>query len=339
MESKKIITPKQPNNILLAELHSHVGGSVDASILWTLAHEQGIKLPTKNYWEFEDMITVRKKYKSFLQIDGDKYHWTELIQSSPLAMEPAVHQTIGGAYRSHRIVLNEIRYNPMKRNRGGERDLDHIILATIRGMENALLEYPEVKAGIILMMAREFDFKKNEIIYHKALKYQHRGVIGIDIAGPQVPGFNMEEYVELFREAKNHGLGITLHTGEEGSIKEMELVVKKIEPQRIGHGVKAYQNKKLMGLLKEKNITLEVCPTSNLKVGVFKNTAALKHAYRTLFEAGVKLTINTDGPEMYETNLWAEINFLITNHVFSREEIKQLIKNAFDATFVVDRLP
>ncbi|MDO8581370.1 MAG: adenosine deaminase, partial [bacterium] len=270
----------------LADLHTHVGGAVDAAILWTLAHEQGIKLPTKDYWEFEKMITVQRRYKSFREIDSSKYHWTELIQSSPLAMEPAIHEILGGAYRANHIVLHEVRYNPMKRNRGGERDLDYIILASIRGLEQALLEYPEIRAGIIIMLDRDFPYRLNEIIYQKACKYQSRGIIGIDVAGPQSAKFRMAQYIDLFRDAKRQGFGVTIHTGEEGSLKEMELVVRDIEPHRIGHGVMAYRSTSLMRELRKKNIALELCPTSNLRVGVFTGIAALKRAYRTLFEAG-----------------------------------------------------
>lgn len=325
--------------IPLAELHSHVGGAVDASILWTLAHEQGIKLPTKNYLEFEKLITVERQYKNFREIDRAKYHWTELIQSSPLAMEPAVQLTLGGAYRSHNVVLHEIRYNPMKRNRGGERDLDHIIFASIRGMERALLEYPEVKAGIILMLDREFPLRLNEIIYQKAIKYQPRGIIGIDVAGPQSRQFRIQEYADLFRDAKKRGFGVTIHTGEEGGLKEMRFVVQEIEPHRIGHGVMAWRDRKLMGLLRDKGITLELCPTSNLRVGVFESIAALRRAYKTLRQAGVKLTINTDGPEMYKTNLWRELMLLLEEKVFRSEEIQQFISNAFAATFIKNGKP
>src|SRR5207253_1634624 len=76
------------------------------------------------------------------------YHWTELIQSSPLAVERSVHAAIGGAYRSQGITTLELRFNPMKRNRGGEQDLDHIILAAIRGLDRASLEYPQVRAEV-----------------------------------------------------------------------------------------------------------------------------------------------------------------------------------------------
>jgi len=319
----------------LADLHSHMGGAVAAPVLWSLAHEQGIKLPAKNYWDFEKMVTVqRSRLHGVAALNREKYHWTELIQSSPLAMEPAVRQTIGGAYRAHNVVLHEIRYNPMKRNRGGERDLDYIILASINGLERALLEYPEVKAGIILMLDREFPFQLNEIIYKKAVKFQPRGIIGIDVAGPQSKKFRLEQYIDLFGDAKKRGLGLTIHTGEEGSLKEMVMVVDKIEPQRIGHGIMAHRDKRLMAALREKNIYLELCPTSNLNIGIIKNITIMKKIYRTLFETGVKLTVNTDGPEMHGTNLWHEFNLLVNHKIFSPEEILSIIKNSFDATFL-----
>src|SRR5207253_1249725 len=115
------------------------------------------------------------------------YHWTELIQSSPAAVEVSVHGAIGGAYRSQGITTLELRFNPMKRNRGGERDLDHIILAAIRGLDVASLEYRQVRAGLILMMDRTFTPRQNEVIVEKAIRWAPRGVVGIDIAGPR-PG-------------------------------------------------------------------------------------------------------------------------------------------------------
>ncbi|MBI5134888.1 adenosine deaminase [Candidatus Uhrbacteria bacterium] len=323
--------------IPLAELHSHLGGAVDSAILWTLAHQQGIKLPTKNYWEFDRMVTIstdRKKLEGVTALDKEKYHWTELIQSSPLAMEPTVHETIGGAYRANHVVVHEIRYNPMKRNRGGERDLDHIILSSIRGMEQATLEYEEVRAGIILLLDRTFPFKLNEIIYQKTLKYQHRGVVGIDIAGPQHPDFRMQEYADLFQDAKRHGLGVTIHTGEEGDLSEMKFVVEKIQPQRIGHGFLAAHDRALLRSLVEQGIVLELCPTSNLNIGTIASVSKLKKMYRALYEARVELTINTDGPEMYGTTLWKEFNFLRENGVFTEEELSELRSNAMKATFV-----
>src|ERR671914_502144 len=177
----------------LAELHTHLGGSVASDILWSLAHEQGIALPVKDYWEFDRLVTVADRGIEGLDALDQIYHWTELIQSSPIAVERSVHAAIGGAYRSQGITTLELRFNPMKRNRGGERDLDHIIMAAIRGLDIASLEYPQVRAGLILMMDRTFTDRQNAVIVEKAIRYASRGIVGIDLAGPR-PGGERYDY-------------------------------------------------------------------------------------------------------------------------------------------------
>lgn len=319
-----------------AELHTHLGAAVDPPILWSIAHRQGIKLPSKNYWDFEDMITMSgtEKNRSVTELDRNFYHWTELIQSSPEAIEESVKSVIGGGYRKNNLVLQELRFNPMKRNRGGERDLDHIIMSAIWGLDKALLEYPQVKAGIILMMGRTLSFKQNEIIVHKAIKYKNEGIIGIDIADPQVKAFSMKEHTVLFQKAKAAGLGLTIHTGEEGDLEEMRYVVREIKPKRIGHGVMCVKYPSLMKDIAKQKIILEICPTSNLRNSVVKNVMELKNIIRTLKRHKVRFTINTDGPEMYQTTILKEQEFLIKNRILSRQEVAQCTRWAFEATFI-----
>src|SRR5215208_3792726 len=247
----------------LAELHTHLGGSVASDIMWSLAHEQGIALPVKDFWEFDRLVTVSdpRGVDSLDALDAI-YHYTELIQSSPLAVERSVHAAIGGAYRSQGITTLELRFNPMKRNRGGERDLDHIILAAVRGLDIASLEYPQVRAGLILMMDRTFPGEQNMVIVEKAGKYASRGVVGIDVAGPR-PGGGRYDYTQLrdhVEHARELGLGVTIHVGEEGGrhgIEEIGEVVESLRPDRIGHGILAAQDPELMALLRATDTTLE----------------------------------------------------------------------------------
>src|ERR671922_2296931 len=236
----------------LAELHTHLGGSVASDILWSLAHEQGIALPVKDYWEFDRLVTVSdpRGVESLDALDAI-YHWTELIQSSPLAVERSVHAAIGGAYRSLGITTLELRFNPMKRNRGGERDLDHIIMAATRGLDRASLEYPQVRAGLILMMDRGFSEQQNAVIVEKAIRYASRGIVGIDIAGRRPHGerYEYRELAPLVEAAREAGLGITIHVGEEGGrdgIEEIGEVVEQLRPERIGHGILAAQDEGVM---------------------------------------------------------------------------------------------
>ncbi|MFA6274362.1 MAG: adenosine deaminase, partial [Candidatus Paceibacterota bacterium] len=244
------------------ELHAHLGSAVNPAILWTIAHRQGIKLPTKDYWEFEEMITMRgnERNKNLKDMHNNFFHWTELIQSSPEAIEQSIQSVFCGGYRKCNLVVQELRFNPMFRNHSGEKDLDHIIMASIWGMDRAKLEFPEIKAGIILMMDRNLSFKQNEIILEKAIRYKIAGVVGIDLAGPENKNFDMKKHKVLFEKARKAGLGVTIHSGEVGSLEELRYVVNEIKPNRIGHGILCVKDKKIMEKIVENNITLEICP-------------------------------------------------------------------------------
>jgi adenosine deaminase len=323
----------------LAELHTHLGGSVASDILWSLAHEQGIALPVKDYWEFDALVTVSDP-RGVENLDAlDRiYHWTELIQSSPLAVEQSVHGAIGGAYRSQGITTLELRFNPMKRNRGGERDLDHIILAAIRGLDRASLEYPQVRAGLILMMDRTFDARQNEVVVEKAIRWASRGVVGIDIAGPR-PGGGRYDYTKItpmVETAREAGLGITIHVGEEGETGGEELgeVVEHLRPDRIGHGILAAKDPELMRLLREAGTVLEICPTSNLLTKALPDEDAIRETLGAFKEHGVAFTIATDGPEMMRTHLRDELELLERIGALTQDELEAANRRGHDASFI-----
>jgi adenosine deaminase len=324
----------------LAELHTHLGGSVASDILWSLAHEQGIALPVKDYWEFDRLVTVSDP-RGVADLDALDaiYHWTELIQSSPLAVERSVHAAIGGAYRSQGITTLELRFNPMKRNRGGERDLDHIILAAIRGLDLARLEYPQVRAGLILMMDRTFTEQQNAVIIEKALHWAPRGIVGIDIAGPRPGGVRYEyrQVAPMIEEARRGGLGVTIHVGEEGGDlgrAEIGEVIETLQPDRIGHGILAAGDPGLMEALSEREIVLEICPTSNLLTKALPDEDAVRETIRTFSDHGVALTIATDGPEMMQTHLRDEFELLLRVGALDEDELRAANARAHEAAFV-----
>ena len=328
-------------NTGLAELHTHLGGSVASEILWSLAHEQGIALPVKDYWEFNSLVTVSDP-QGVPDLDAldQIYHWTELIQSSPLAVERSVHAAIGGAYRSQGITTLELRFNPMKRNRGGERDLDHIIMAAVRGLDRASLEYPQVRAGLILMMDRTFDERQNSIIVEKAIRYAPRGIVGIDIAGPrpsQDGPYPYRELAPLVEQARSAGLGVTIHVGEEGGehgIAEIREVVGSLRPERIGHGILAAKDPELMAQLSDAKITLEICPTSNLLTKALPDQDAVRDTFRAFTDAGVPFTIATDGPEMMGTHLRDEFELLLRIGALDEKELGEANRRGHEASFV-----
>jgi adenosine deaminase len=222
----------------------------------------------------------------------------------------------------------------MFRNRGGERDLDQIILAALRGMERGLAEFPTVRAGLILMLDRRLPLEQNEIIVKKAIKYRTRGIVGIDIAGPMGEGFKYDDYAPLYAKAREKGLKTTVHTGEDGSAEEMLHVLRTLPLNRVNHGFRAHESTELMDEIKKQNLTLCLCPSSNMKVGFIKDIEHLRTVVRTLYDNGVKFCINTDNPSMLNTTVANELDILRRNNILSEQEIDQTIKWAREAAFV-----
>ena len=324
----------------LIDLHIHVGGAVAPHILWSIAHQQGFKLPFKNYWEFKETITARpESVKSLDDYIAILHQWTEKIQSSPAAIERSVYEIIGKEFRSSGVTMIELRFNPMKRNLGGERDLDHIIHAALRGMDRACLEYG-VRAGLIFCLAREFSLELNEILVKKAVKYRARGVVGIDLAGPEPHtlelGAEVFGYRDLFARARAAALGTTVHTGETPytSVAGVLAVLKELAPNRIGHGIAAATDVEAVRKLAEAKTVLEICPSSNLRTRAVDGLDELGAALRTFENAGVRYTINTDGPYLLNTHLRQEYELLLNANILSEAEVERSVAVARAATFI-----
>jgi adenosine deaminase len=325
--------------IELTDLHIHLGGAVAPHTLWELAHQQGLKLPVANYWQFVDFITIDPSRIHSLDDYLNYFHWTERIQSSPVAVERSVYEIIAKEYRSSNVTQIELRFNPMKRNREGEQDLDHIIHAALRGVDRVVLDY-QVKAGLIFCLAREFPFDLNRIIVEKAMLYHRRGVVGIDLAGSESGGSDFKDkagkYADLFLRAREHGLGVTVHVGEtkDSPASDVIAVVEMAKPHRIGHGIQCAFSDDALKILREKRICLEICPTSNLQTHAVESIDQLRTVVRTFQDADVPFTINTDNPYLSRTNLRYEIDLLLKNTVMSEEELVDCFTRAREFSFV-----
>lgn len=327
----------------LAELHAHLSPSISPSVYWHIAQSEGYKLPKRDYREFAEYIVLSPERKMTLKQYLDEiYHpiLNKLSAGAP-ALEKGVYEGFSGAYRTNNITVLELRTNPMKHNRDGEVDLDHAIMAMLRGMDRALLEYPKLKGGLIFCLDRQFTFEKNRIVVEKAIKYHRRGVIGIDFANyvfgeNNEHGFEITQYGELIQKARNAGLKVTVHTAENADANDdLHDVLDIIKPDRIGHGVRAAYDDAAMEKIIAQGIVLEVCPLSNLMTKAVADVAEMKHIMQTFFQKGVKFTINTDWPETVKNaHLNQQFQFLRDNDILTEEQIDQTIDWAFEATFI-----
>jgi adenosine deaminase len=164
-------------------------------------------------------------------------------------------------------------------------------------------------------------------------------VVGIDIAGPR-PGQARYDYSQvqpMVEEARAAGLGVTIHVGEEGGEMgrtEIGEVLELLRPDRIGHGILAVGDAELMRELRDREVVLEICPTSNLLTKSLPDESAVRDVFRTFVENGVQFTIATDGPEMMRTHLRDEFDLLLRIGALTQDELTEANARGHEASFV-----
>jgi adenosine deaminase len=141
-------------------------------------------------------------------------------------------------------------------------------------------------------------------------------------------------------EARSAGLGVTIHVGEEGGDigrEEVGEVVDVLRPDRIGHGILAAGDDELMSALRDADVVLEICPTSNLLTKALRDENAVRETIRSFLDAGVAFTIATDGPEMMRTHLRDEFELLMRIGAVDEDELLEANRHGHEASFVRGR--
>jgi adenosine deaminase len=192
------------------------------------------------------------------------------------------------------------------------------------------------------MMDRTFTAAQNTVIVEKAIRWAPRGIVGVDIAGPRPDGgrYDYRQVVPMVEEARAAGLGVTIHVGEEGGDvgrEEIGEVVDALRPDRIGHGILAAGDAELMAALRDAEIVLEICPTSNLLTKALPDENAVRETFRSFVDAGVSFTIATDGPEMMRTHLRDELDLLRRIRALDEAELAQANVRGHEASFLHGR--
>jgi adenosine deaminase len=156
---------------------------------------------------------------------------------------------------------------------------------------------------------------------------------GIDLSGDETryPG---TFFRDAFNKARSAGLRITVHAGEWAGPESVWGAIRQLYAERIGHGVRSWEDPELIEYLGQERIPLEVCPTSNVCTGVFPSLA--EHPIRQLYEAGIKVTVNSDDPPLFGTDIGREYALLESVFDFSPEEVADVTLNAVEAAFLTE---
>jgi adenosine deaminase len=226
--------------------------------------------------------------------------------------------------KSSGLAATEVTFSPtLYMDRG-------LSLASIIAILSEEKEKADINIGFLLDPIRDKGCENALKLLNKIYNINPKLLCGVSLAGRE-DSYPLSEFAPYFNRARELGLGTTTHAGEGNNSHQVSDAIK-LKINRIGHGVAAALDDKLIEKLAKSEITLEICPTGNIKTGLFKDLS--HHPIRKLYKAGVKITINTDDPFFFDTNLPLEFSKLLEAKIFSDLEIDQIRSQAFKSCFL-----
>lgn len=301
------------------ELHRHLEGSVRYATLREIAREAGIPVPRR------DQVQVGKNDPRTLRSFLKKFDPLRNLYPSREAIERVAREAAEDAARDGVIHL-ELRFSPVHFARRMKADpvevTGWIIRAARRGAGSMSVKF-------IVGIGRHYSVKVNEPALAAAL--EHRGsVVGLDVAGPE--HFPLAPFARMLKRGARAGLGITLHAGEALGPESVRKALK-YGAARIGHGVRAVRDKKLMDEIRRREIAFEFCLTSNYQTGAVRNLR--NHPFDRLLRDGYRVTLNTDDPQICGTSLVREFRGA-RRLGLKLADLHRLTDHAVDAAFLTD---
>ncbi len=312
----------------LIELHLHLDGSLRPETVWELAKEQNIKLPANTVDEVRDQMQVPEDCRT-LEEYLTRFDLPLLVLQTREALERAAFELTEDLAKEG-VTYAEIRFAPQLSIKGGMTQ-EQAVEAAIEGVKRGMEQYPSIRVGLILCCMRGEDNEEwNFQTVETAKKYLGDVVCAVDIAGAESL-YPTERFAPVFEKVREYGLPSTIHAGEAAGPESMKTALA-FGAKRIGHGVAAVEDPELVRRLIEEQITLEVCVTSNYQTKVVPSIEA--HPIRRLFNAGVRVTVNSDNRTVSNTNIRKELDILRNVFGFKEQEIEKMEEYAWEARFL-----
>lgn len=293
------------------ELHLHLEGAIPHKALWELIQKYGgdSSIPDLNglvrqfeYRDFSHFIEIWQWKNQFLREYADFTHIAE-----------AVAQDLA----EQNIRYAEVFYSPTDFSIHGL-NTQQITMAIRRGFDRV----EDINIMLIADLVRDNPPDKTLITLQEVNEVKNMGVIGIGLGGSEHK-HPPELFKAVFEKARSFGFYTTAHAGESAGPKSIWGAIKTLKIDRIGHGIKAIEDERLLSYLAEHSIPLEICPISNICTGVVSSMD--KHPICRFYERNISLTINTDDPKMFGTSLAYEYSQLVNKLGFRKDDIRRFI--------------
>ena len=312
-----------------AELHCHLDGSVRPGTMLELARDLHVTMPRDDAEALRDYMLVKdaRSLEEYLE----RFAVTLSVMQQAEAMERIAFELAEDAAREG-IRYLEVRYAPILNTRGGL-TMAQAVEAPLRGLARAEREYGIV-ARVIVCAIRNMPPATSLEVAWTAVDYQGEGVVGFDLAGGEA-GNPAAAHQTAFAHCEAHGLACTCHAGEGAGAGSIAEAIHVCHATRIGHGTRLLEDPVLLREVRDRGIAIECCLTSNVQTHTIPSIDA--HPLRTLVEAGVAVSLNTDNRLMSGTDLVTEYGLAARHLGFSFDELAVLARQGFVNAFLPER--
>ncbi len=311
------------------DIHTHLEGSVRPETFLELAAQQGLALPfaPESVWQKVQVDGSETSLVDYL----DKIAVNYPVLKSAEGLRRAAFEAAEDAHRDG-VVYFELRAGPALHAHPGL-PVEACIVSMLDGLCAASEQYGVV-TGLIVAGLRNHDPRINVELVRAACRYQGRGAVGFDLAGDEA-GYPAALHREAFALAREADLPFTVHAGEASGPENVRYAVEVLGAGRIGHGVRSIESRAVMELLRERQVLLEVCPTSNVHTGTVPSISA--HPLKALHDFGIPISINDDDPITSRTRVSNELGLLHSLFGMPLETLVEIQLTTLDHSFYPDR--
>ena len=311
----------------MIDLHLHFDGSLLPRTVLELAQEQNVVLPASDPDELKLFLCAPSDCGSLNEY-LEKFDLPLLVLQTKEAVRKAMY-VLTSSLKEQGLLYAEIRFAPQLHTKKGMTQ-EETVKAAIQGMQEALAG-SFFKAKLILCCMRGADNREENLLtVRTAAAFLGRGVAAVDLAGAEAL-FPTEDFAEVFALAKELGVPYTIHAGEADGPESIRAALR-MGASRIGHGVRACEDEELMEVLRERQIPLEMCPSSNVQTKAVPSFE--EHPVLDYLRRGLLVTVNTDNMTVSDTTEEREYRLLSQRLGMTKEEHKKLLLNAADAAFL-----
>ncbi len=314
-------------SMLKAEIHCHLEGAIRTATLIDIAREYGLRLPAYDAAELDRHVKVTGQMQN-LQAVLDAFQIAQNSIASPAAVERIAAELFEDANRQN-IKLFEVRFSPDWAFRGHSLDWDEAFEGILRAKARTEEQFG-MAIGLIAITSRGLGVESCERTANWAIRHKDE-ICGFDLADSEA-AHPIGEFVRQIRRVQEAGIKVTVHSGEDTPASAVVETIRQANPDRIGHGIHIIEDPRAVELVKERGITLEVNPWSNYLTSSVQRIE--EHPLKRLFDLGVKVTINSDDPEVLDTNLNNEYRIAREILGMSLEEIAACNRYAVEASFL-----